>query len=101
DIIASHLCTDSRMTGVVGRCPGLRVPGAFDGFELAVRAILGQRVSVRAATTLAGRLAPRFGESIETPFPGLDRLSPAPERLADIEDSELTALGIGAARAAA
>jgi AraC family transcriptional regulator of adaptative response / DNA-3-methyladenine glycosylase II len=79
----------------------LRVPGAFDGFELTVRAILGQRVSVRAATTLAGRLVSRFGEPIDTPFPGLDRLSPAPERLADAEDSELTALGIGAPRAAA
>ena len=56
---------------VVARCPGLRVPGAFDGFELAVRAVLGQRISVRAATTLAGRLAHRFGEPIETPVPGL------------------------------
>ena len=77
DVIASHLQSDARIAGLVGRCPGLRVPGAFDGFELAVRAILGQRVSVRAATTLAGRLATRFGEPVEVPFPGLDRLSPA------------------------
>jgi AraC family transcriptional regulator of adaptative response / DNA-3-methyladenine glycosylase II len=79
----------------------VRVPGAFDGFELAVRAVLGQRVSVRAATTLAGRLAARFGEPVDTAFPGLDRLSPAPERLAYARDSELTALGIAAPRAAA
>ena len=78
DVIASHLSADERLRGVARRCAGLRVPGAFDGFELAVRAILGQRVSVRAATTLAGRLAARFGEPIETPFPGLDRLSPTP-----------------------
>ena len=62
-------------------------PGAFDGFELAVRAILGQRVSVKAATTLAGRLVALFGEPIETPLAGLDRLFPTPERLAEIEES--------------
>ncbi len=101
DIIASHLQSDARIAAVVARCPGLRVPGAFDGFELAVRAILGQQVSVRAATTLAGRLAARFGEPVEVPFSGLDRLSPRPERLADADDSELVALGIGAARASA
>ena len=71
---------DDRRSRFAGRCPGLRVPGAFDGFELAVRAILGQRISVRAATTLAGRLADRFGEPIETPLPGLNRLSPTPAR---------------------
>jgi AraC family transcriptional regulator of adaptative response / DNA-3-methyladenine glycosylase II len=101
DVIASHLSDDGRISGAIGGCPGLRVPGAFDGFELAVRAILGQRVSVRAATTLAGRLAARFGDPIETPFPGLCRLSPAPEHLADAQDSELTALGIGGSRAVA
>jgi AraC family transcriptional regulator of adaptative response / DNA-3-methyladenine glycosylase II len=100
DVIASHLCADSRLASVVERCPGLRVPGAFDGFELTVRAILGQRVSVKAATTLAGRLAAHFGEPIETPFPGLCRLSPAPERLAAALESELTARGTSAARAA-
>jgi AraC family transcriptional regulator of adaptative response / DNA-3-methyladenine glycosylase II len=101
DVIGSHLQTDARMVAMVDRHPGLRVPGAFDGFELAVRAILGQRVSVRAATTLAGRLAARFGEPIEAPFPGLDRLSPRAERLADAQESELSALGIAAPRAAA
>ena len=58
------------------------MPGAFDGFELAIRAILGQRISVRAATTLAGRLADRFGEPLETPVPRLTRLCPTPEQLA-------------------
>jgi 3-methyladenine DNA glycosylase/8-oxoguanine DNA glycosylase len=54
--------------------PGLRLPGAFDAFELGVRAILGQQVTVQAARTLARRLVQRFGASIETPFAGLDRL---------------------------
>jgi AraC family transcriptional regulator, regulatory protein of adaptative response / DNA-3-methyladenine glycosylase II len=101
DVITGHLRQDARFAMAVDRLPGLRVPGAFDGFELAARAILGQRVSVRSATTLAGRLASRFGEPIETPFAGLDRLSPSPERLADASDLELTALGIAAPRAAA
>jgi AraC family transcriptional regulator, regulatory protein of adaptative response / DNA-3-methyladenine glycosylase II len=83
---------------VAGRCAGLRVPGAFDGFELAVRAILGQRVSVRAATTLAGRLVARYGDPVETPFPGLNRLSPSPARIADAPEFEIAALGNSAAR---
>jgi AraC family transcriptional regulator, regulatory protein of adaptative response / DNA-3-methyladenine glycosylase II len=101
DVIASQLAADVRIACAVGRCPGLRVPGAFDGFEMAVRAILGQRVSVRAATTLAGRLADRFGEPIETPYPGLNRLSPTPARLAAVEEPELRTLGIIATRVAA
>jgi AraC family transcriptional regulator, regulatory protein of adaptative response / DNA-3-methyladenine glycosylase II len=101
DVIASQLAADVRISSAVSRCPGLRVPGAFDGFEMSVRAILGQRVSVRAATTLAGRLAARFGEPIETPYPGLNRLSPAPARLAAAEEPELRALGIIATRVAA
>ena len=100
DVIAAHLSDDSRLARIVARCPGLRVPGAFDGFELAVRAILGQRISVRAATTLAGRLADRFGEPIEAPVPGLTHLGPTPERLADVELADLTALGITPPRAA-
>lgn len=101
DTIAEHLRRDERIARAVDAVPGLRVPGAFDGFEMATRAILGQRISVRAATTLAGRLAGRFGESIETPFPGLDRLGPTADRLADATDGELTALGIAAPRATA
>ncbi len=58
--------------------PGLRVPGAFDGFELAVRAVLGQQVTVKGARTLAGRFARAFGEPAVTPFPGLDVVFPTP-----------------------
>ena len=68
------------------------MPGAFDPFELTVRAILGQRVSVRAATTLAGRLAARFGEPIETPFAGVNRLSPTPAQIALAQEPEIASL---------
>ena len=99
DVIADHLGRDTHLSGGVLSNPGLRVPGAFDGFELAVRAVLGQQVSVRAATTLAGRFAEAFGEPIETPFPALTRLSPSPARVADARLDELTGLGLVAARA--
>jgi AraC family transcriptional regulator of adaptative response / DNA-3-methyladenine glycosylase II len=91
--IASHLGP------LAAERPGLRVPGAFDGFELAVRAILGQQISVRAATTLAGRFATAFGEPIETPFEALTHLAPTAERIAQAEVSKFVALGIITARA--
>lgn len=79
--------------------PGLRVPGAFDGFELAVRAILGQQVSVAAASTLAGRLAAQFGDALETPHTGLTALFPTAGRVAGLEVGEVAKLGLPAARA--
>lgn len=100
DVIAAQLSADPRLGPCVRRRPGLRVPGAFDGFELAARAVLGQQVSVRAATTLAGRFAAAFGAPVETPFPELNRLTPRPERVAVATPAELTALGITVARAA-
>ena len=86
---------------VIVGLPGLRVPGSLDGFELAVRAILGQRISVAAATTLAGRLATAFGDAVETPFPELLRISPTPDRLARAEPDELVTLGVAPPRARA
>ncbi|HEY1956343.1 MAG TPA: AlkA N-terminal domain-containing protein [Polyangiaceae bacterium] len=100
DAIDAHLARDPLLRPFVRRTPGLRVPGAFDAFELAARAVLGQQVSVRGATTLAGRLARAFGESIETPHPRIDRLFPTPERLARSRPSEIAAIGLPAARAA-
>jgi len=79
--------------------PGLRVPGAFDSFEIALRAILGQQISVKAAITLAGRFVAAFGEPVETPFPALTHLSPTAERVAGARPEELVSLGITAARA--
>ena len=80
---------------------GLRVPGAFDGFELAVRAVLGQQITVAAARTLAQRLVERFGEPIVTPWPALSRLFPRPAVLARAEGDALGQLGIVRQRQAA
>jgi AraC family transcriptional regulator of adaptative response / DNA-3-methyladenine glycosylase II len=99
DVIAGHLTRDPVLAGAVQRAPGLRVPGAFHGFELAVRAILGQQITVKGATTLAGRFVAAFGEPIETPHAGLDRLSPAPHRIAARSVDEIASLGIVQARA--
>jgi len=99
DVIAAQLSQDSMLADRVARNPGLRVPGAFDGFELVVRAILGQQISVKAATTLAGRFAESFGEPIATPHPGLTRLSPLAGRLTVAGIEELTALGLTRTRA--
>lgn len=98
DLIAAHLSTDRRLAAAVDARPGLRVPGGVDGFELALRAILGQQVSVRAATTLAARLVAAFGEQYSTPDPALHHLTPTPARLAAAEPGELSALGILPAR---
>ena len=101
DVIAEHLRGDADLGRSLARTPGLRVPGTFDGFELAVRAILGQRVSVRAATTLAGRLATAFGTPFEDIDGGLDRIAPTATQLAEVETGDLRALGIGPTQAAA
>jgi len=65
--IAAHLESDARLGPLLRSHPGIRVPGAWDGFELLVRAILGQQISVKGATTLAGRLARRYGTPITPP----------------------------------
>ncbi|WP_114238427.1 DNA-3-methyladenine glycosylase 2 family protein [Dyella sp. C9] len=77
--------------------PGLRLPGGWDGFEIAVRAILGQQVSVAAARTLATRIVQRFGTPVASPVEGLQRLFPGPEALAD---TDLREIGLTTARAA-
>jgi len=100
DVIARTLMADERLRPMVKRNPGLRVPGAFDGFELAVRAILGQQVTVKAATTLAGRFAAAFGRQYATPLPELTRLSPTPRRVAAASIDDVAKLGIIRARAA-
>jgi AraC family transcriptional regulator of adaptative response / DNA-3-methyladenine glycosylase II len=80
---------------------GLRLPGAFDGFEVAVRAILGQQVTVKAASVIAGRFAAAFGEPVETPHAPLTHLFPIARRVAQIDPSDIAATGIIAARARA
>ena len=98
-------CRPDEIAAVLGPLaqphPGLRLPGAMDGFEIAVRAILGQQVTVAAATTIAGRFAAAFGEPIATPYRSLDRLFPPAAQIARLEPPDIAALGIIAARARA
>lgn len=74
--------------------PGIRVPGAWDPFELTVRAVLGQQISVAAATTFAGRIAERFGDPL--PDAGAARLFPTAAKLATVD---LRQIGLTSARA--
>jgi AraC family transcriptional regulator of adaptative response / DNA-3-methyladenine glycosylase II len=103
DLDASSLDIDGHLSReglapLVRRTRGLRVPGAIDGFELAVRAILGQQVTVRGATTLAGRFAVAFGDELPDEAP-LPRLSPNPERVVEATVEEIAAIGLPRARA--
>ena len=101
-LIREHLSTDPHLAALVAARPGLRVPGAWDGFELAVRAILGQQITVAAATRLAGKLVARYGTLLpsdrRSAATGLAFLFPPPERLT-ADDLGLT-LGMPRARAA-
>jgi AraC family transcriptional regulator of adaptative response / DNA-3-methyladenine glycosylase II len=99
DIIGAHFARDPILGHALLLRPGLRVPGAFDGFELAVRAILGQQITVKAATTIAGRFAAAFGEAIETPYEALTHLSPTAHRVASATIDEIASLGIIQTRA--
>ncbi|AMY06092.1 DNA-3-methyladenine glycosylase 2 family protein [Staphylococcus condimenti] len=68
---------------------GLRVPGAFNGFELGVRAILGQQITVKAATTISGRLVHALGTSFKTKITGLDTLFPIPEKFVRLAHGDI------------
>ncbi len=98
--IDAHLATDPRLAPLITARPGLRVPGAWDGFELGIRAILGQQISVAAASTLAGKLVSLYGEPLDTSLKtaGLSHAFPSPQRLAA---ADLRSLGIPGARARA
>src|ERR1700751_4929550 len=80
--IAKTLRSDPLLGPIVKSHPGVRVPGSWNGFELAVRAILGQQVTVRGATSLAGRLAAEFGKKFHGTN-GLTHLFPPAEALAN------------------
>ena len=99
DSVRAVLRQDEILAATVRRLPGLRVAGAFDGFELAVRTVLGQQISVKGASTIAGRWALAFGEPIATPYPSLDRLSPSADRMSAVSADEIAALGMVGARA--
>jgi AraC family transcriptional regulator of adaptative response / DNA-3-methyladenine glycosylase II len=101
DLDADPLAIDAVLGAHFPGGTGLRVPGAIDGFELAVRAVLGQQVTVAAARTLAARLVARFGEPITTPDAALSRLFPTPQALAAADPSALGEMGIVRQRQAA
>ena len=98
--LACHPAEVAQALGALAkRHPGLRVPGAFDGFEMAVRAIFGQQVTVAAARTVAGRFAATFGDPIETPFASLTTLFPTAMRVAALPPGRIARLGMPGARA--
>jgi len=79
--VARGLSADPLLSASLQAHPGIRLPGAWDAFELCVRAVLGQQITVKAATTLAGRLAERWGTGVTRG--GFTRLFPTPDQLAD------------------
>ena len=95
-----HLAGAPRLSARVAALPGIRVAGAWEGFETAVRAILGQQVTVKGATTLAGRLVDALGEALPDALraPGLARTFPSPEAVSRFD---LRAMGVPAGRAGA
>ena len=96
--VDAALAADPAMADLVRARPGLRVPGAVDGFELAVRAILGQQVSVAAAATLVARVAAACGRPLDEPEPGLARAFPTASAVAE---ADLQGRGLTGARATA
>lgn len=94
------LARDPLLRGLIQKRPGLRVPGAWDPFETSVRIMLGQQVSVAAATTLAGRLALEFGAAVPgLAAMGLSHVFPAAARIAEASVERLRNIGLPAARA--
>jgi AraC family transcriptional regulator of adaptative response / DNA-3-methyladenine glycosylase II len=98
--IAAALAADEALAPLITARPGLRVPGAYDGFELAVRAVIGQQVSVPAASTLTGRLAARHGTRLDAAAGPSGTLSVLFPRPADLADADLAGLGLTTARQA-
>ena len=96
-VVDTALSSDPSLRPLVHATPGLRLPGTADGFELVVRAILGQQISVRAARTFAGRIAEACGTPLERPVGDVTHLFPTPERLAT---SAMDGLGLTTAREA-
>jgi AraC family transcriptional regulator, regulatory protein of adaptative response / DNA-3-methyladenine glycosylase II len=90
--IGEHLKSDAGLAPLIARRPGLRAPGAWDGFELAVRAILGQQITVIAARRLGGRLATRVGTPVASDVTGHDRLTrlfPTPDQVVATDLSDV------------
>ncbi len=102
-VISEHLRQDPLLAACLAQRPGLRLPGAFDGFEAAIRGIVGQQISVAAATTLLGRLVRRFGKpasaQLSDESAGLGFLFPSSEQLSRGSVDDIAKLGMPGARA--
>ena len=98
DLACDPAIVEAQLGALAAAHPGLRVPGAFDGFEMAVRAIVGQQVTVKAATTLSGRLARAFGEPVATPWPELTHAFPSAAKFAMLTVDDIARNGITGAR---
>ncbi|HSY29394.1 MAG TPA: DNA-3-methyladenine glycosylase 2, partial [Burkholderiaceae bacterium] len=98
-VIEAHLMQDPLLEAQLKLVPGLRVPGTFDVFELAVRAVLGQQVSVAGASTLAGRLVQRFGDPVNVPFSCVTHHFPCAEILALAPSADIAQIGMPTSRA--
>jgi len=90
--IFNHLKKDPGLSHIISTFPGFRIPGGWDNFEIAIRTIIGQQVSIRAANTITGRLVQRYGTLIHDSYiPGITHLFPTPETLAT---ADLTGIGL-------
>lgn len=99
DVCANPCEIQERLGALAAARPGLRVPGAFDGFEIAMRSILGQQVSIKAARTLLARLVERFGVPQNGGIGGLNRAFPFAEDIAGATYEEVAGLGMPKTRA--
>ena len=88
-LIQESLAKDENLKEVIQSNPGLRIPGAFDQFEICVRAVAGQLISVKAARSICSRLVTSFGENISDPTTPLTRSFPSPDTVSRIEEQEL------------
>lgn len=95
EVINAQLAQDPLMAQLVAARPGLRLPGTWDGLELAIRAVLGQQITVVVAIRLAGKLVAQYGQALSTPHAGITHLFPTPEVLAA---ADLATLGMPKAR---
>lgn len=98
-VVDTHLNNDEILKPFITNYPGLRIPGTLDIFELGLRAILGQQITVKAATTLFGRFVDTFGQAIDTPFAGLDRTGPSADAIANVSLQTLIDIGLTGRRA--
>jgi AraC family transcriptional regulator of adaptative response / DNA-3-methyladenine glycosylase II len=98
-VIDDFLKRHAELRPRVEKAAGLRIPGALSGFELALRAVLGQQVSVKAASTIFGRFIDVFGAPVETPYPNLDRCAPDANAVANATLQQLIDRGLNRRRA--